>query len=187
MKKMVNELEEKEFPYYPSKNFTLKGSKNQFPSLQINKYNNLSEMNNNKVSFQNIHSYIIKNNVKMNLNNYKKINKKQKLINNNKPNNIHIFSTINDYWEKREKENKIKMDIIKRERDEKKYGDIYPKPKINKNTEAIINRIKENINNKILEEEQIEDQINRNIPIRTEKRSTYFKNNYKTCKNKNYM
>ena len=62
MKKMVNELEEKEFPYYPSKNFTLKGSKNQFPSLQINKYNNLSEMNNNKVSFQNIHSYNIQNN-----------------------------------------------------------------------------------------------------------------------------
>ena len=122
----------------------------------------------------------------MNLNNYKKINKKQKLINNNKPNNIHIFSTINDYWEKREKENKIKINIIKRERDEKKYGDVYRKPKINKNTEAIINRIKKNINNKILEEEQIEDQINRNIPIRTEKRSTYFKNNYKTCKNKNY-
>ena len=175
-----------------SKNIALNNQNNNIQNFEENqKYNfnfsNLSEsLEKNYSSKKNKKRDVIKG--KSNI--YKKIKGIQRQNNNkNKPNNIYIFPTTNDYWEKREKENAIKMEKIKKERYEKKYGELYSKPKINKNknTEEIMNRIKENINNKILEEEQIEDQINNNIPIKTEQCSTYFKNDYQIPKNnKNY-
>ena len=171
------------------------GINNNKYSFNINRNNNMenNDINNYSYNFSNLSDklkkyYTLNNNnknnndfIKVNLNNYNIIKRREKGKDNNKtPNNNHTYSKMNDYWEKREKKNKKKMEKIKKEREKKLYGNVYQKPKISKNSEDIINRIKENINNQILEEEQIEDQINRNIPVKTKQRELYFKNNYNT-------
>ena len=150
-------------------------------NLQNNDINNIYNYNFSNLNDKLKKYYTLNNNnntdfFKVNLNNNNKEKRKEKDNKNTKPNNIHIYSKMNDYWEKRERKNRTKMEKIKKERENKLYGNIYQKPKINKNSEDIINRIKENLNNQISEEEQIEDQINRNIPVKTEQTKLYFKN-----------
>ena len=134
-----------------SKNIALNNQNNNIQNFEENQKYNLNFGN---ISESLEKNYTPKNNKKRDVikgksNIYKKIKGIQRQNNNkNKPNNNYIFPTTNDYWEKREKENSIKMEKIKKERYEKKYGELYSKPKINKNTEEIINRIKEDINNK---------------------------------------
>ena len=176
---MKNELE-KEIALTNNNEFTLKQPEMEYLKLQNKnkstyKSNNTKNIINDKINSNN------KNNNKNNiyLNKFKNLNKTKKI-----KKNIHVFSTINDYWEKREKKNKIKMEKIKKEREQKTYGNIYAIPKINRNTQEIIQRIKEQSKNKISEEDQIEDQINRNVPIKTERRKIYFKNNFKNIKKK---
>ena len=150
-------------------------------NLQNNDINNIYNYNFSNLNDKLKKYYTLNNNnntdfFKVNLNNNNKEKRKEKENKNTKPNNIHIYSKMSDYWEKRERKNRKKMEKIKKERENKLYGNIYQKPKINKNSEDIINRIKENLNNQISEEEQIEDQINRNIPVKTEQTKLYFKN-----------
>ena len=156
-------------------------------------YNNNFRLNNNiKKDIENLIE-TKKNNIKNNsigskgkIINKSKSKSKNKKINQNS-NNIHAFSSVNDYWEIREKKNKKKMEKIKKEREQKIYGQIYPIPKINKNTQEIINRIKErDYDNNISIEDTIEDQINQNIPIKTKQKNNLFKNNilYSHKKNK---
>ena len=163
-----------------------------------NSYNNNYRLNDNiKKDIENLIlvNKSNKNNDK-NINNYNNDNKsksksksKSKKIKNikNNINNIHTYSTVNDYWENREKKNREKMNKIKKEREQKIYGELYPIPKINKNTQEIIERLKERIydNDYIPIEDQIEDQINKNIPIKTTKpNNMFFKNNFFTKNNK---
>ena len=158
-------------------------------SNEINEnYNNNFRLNNNiKKDIENLIE-TNKKNIKNNLNNSKgkisnksksKSKSKGKKISQNNQNNIHVFSSVNDYWENREKKNKEKMEKIKKEREQKIYGQIYPIPKINKNTQEIIDRIKERkYENNISVEDTIEDQINQNIPKKTKQTNNLFKNNF---------
>ena len=149
-------------------------------------YNNNFRLNNNiKKDIENLIE-TNKKNIKNNLNNSKgKIRNKSKSKSKNKKNsqnnqnNIHVFSSVNDYWENRDKKNKEKMEKIKKEREQKIYGQVYPIPKINKNTQEIIERIKERkYDNNISIEDTIEDQINQNIPKKTKQTNNLFKNNF---------
>ena len=168
--------------------------------------NNTNNMNNiNKNIIYNKNNYMLNNNNKRNIekilensnnanyisiinNNENKSNSKTKTNSQSKnnikndqgvQNNIHIFSTINDYWEKRNIKNKEKMKKIKKEREKKLYGEIYPRPKINKNTQEIIERIKEReYDNISIEENMKEDQINKKIPIRTKQKNYIFKKGF---------
>ena len=154
-------------------------------------YNNNYRLNeNNKRNMENI---IVNNNntnkVKINDNKIKskskskpKKNKNNKHTNNTQ-NNIHVFSTANDYWEKRGIKNKEKMNKIKKEREKKLYGEIYPIPKINKNTQEIIERIKERTYDNIPIEDQVEDEINKDIPKKTKQRNNLFKNSFYITQN----
>ena len=156
---------------------------------------NLNSINSIK-SFSNNDNEISKNfrlneKTKKNLENYIKTNKTEitkkklnnKIKNQNKnsnkksKNNNNIYSTVSNYWEDRDKKNKIKMQKIKKERDDKIYGELYPKPKISKNTEEIIQRLKERNFELALENEK-EEEINRNIPIKTKEKNYFFKTVY---------
>ena len=171
--------------------------------MQNNNINNNINYNNNyrlnENNKRNIENIIVNNN---NTNNVKIINNndnkskskskskpkksKNNKYTNNTQNNIHVFSTVNDYWEKRGIKNKEKMNKIKKEREKKLYGEIYPIPKINKNTQEIIERIKERTYDNIPIEDQVEDQINKDIPKKTKQRNNLFKNSfYITQKNSN--
>ena len=67
------------------------------------------------------------------------------------------------------------MQQIKKEREQKIYGELYPKPKISKNTKEIIQRLKER-NYELTEEDEYEEEINNNIPVKTkEKNYLYIK------------
>ena len=101
----------------------------------------------------------------------------------NNHNNINIYSQINNYWESRDKKNKIKMQQIKKEREEKIYGELSQKPKISKNSKEIIERLKER-NYELTEEDGYEEEINMNIPIRTKEKNYFFKTVYYSNKNK---
>ena len=161
------------------KNNNIDTMKKKIQYIQGNNYR-LNEINKKNIeNFIGINANI--NNI-TNINyNKKKSKSKDKKINkkiNNNTNNINIYSTVNDYWENREKKNKVKMEKIKKERDQKKYGEIYPIPKINKNTQDIIEKIKERIYNTISEEEQKEDEINKNVPIKMKLRNIFFENHF---------
>ena len=155
---------------------------------------------NNKID-QNINyndNYRLNDNIKKNIENLIGINKKNiglkqkenksrsksknkkvyKKPQKNNINNIHTFSKVDDYWKNREKKNKEKMEIIKKEREKKIYGEVYPIPKINKNTQEIIEKIKGRTYESIPMEDQIEDQINNNIPIKTRQKNMFFKNGF---------
>ena len=161
-------------------------SKKNFINLK-NKNNIINKKNNNNKKEMNYNFSNITNNIKnyftLNNNNESikkdKINKYLNTKDNSNFQNNNSFSKINDYWKKREEKNKLKMEKIKEERQQKLYGNIYPIPKINKNSKEIINKIKENQIIPVSEEDQIEDTINRNIPIKTEKRNTFFNNKNK--------
>ena len=153
---------------YNNEEFTLK--------IPTNEYSKLHSDHKNAYDSENRKFETDKNNNIINTNNNVTQNQRKNLKNNGKfKNNNHIFSTINDYWEKRESKNKIKMEEIKKEREKKIYGNIYPIPKINKQTKKNITRIKIQLKNQISEEDKIEDQINYNIPIKTEQ-NIYFNN-----------
>ena len=98
-------------------------------------------------------------------------------------NNINIYSKINNYWESRDKKNKLKMQQIKQEREQKIYGELSQKPKISKNSKIIIERLKER-SYELTEEDGFEDEINMNIPIRTREKNYFFKTVYYSNKNK---
>ena len=98
-------------------------------------------------------------------------------------NNINIYSKINNYWESRDKKNKLKMQQIKQEREQKIYGELSQKPKISKNSKIIIERLKER-SYELTEEDGYEDAINMNIPIRTREKNYFFKTVYYSNKNK---
>ena len=98
-------------------------------------------------------------------------------------NNINIYSKINNYWESRDKKNKLKMQQIKQEREQKIYGELSQKPKISKNSKIIIERLKER-SYELTEEDGYEDEINMNIPIRTREKNYFFKTVYYSNKNK---
>ena len=143
---------------------------------KINYSQNNNKNNKNKNYFLNNN---IKNIIKSNKNkkNIKKLNSKLK----NKKKDI--ISKLNIYWENRKKKNELKMKKIKKEREDKLYGELYPIPKINKNSKEIIERINEKSFEKINDEEQIEDEINNNIPIKTIPNNIHFRNNLNFCKN----
>ena len=102
-------------------------------------------------------------------------------------NNIRKLSSMNDYWAKRAKKNKIKMEQLEKEKNRKIYGEIYDKPKLNKNSIEIVKRLKQNTF-RLLPEEEIEDQINYNVPIKTLQNNynnKFYNNNTKLLSNKN--
>ena len=132
----------------------------------------------NEKTKKSLENYIKKNKTeitKKKLNN--KIKNQNKNSNKNSKNNNNIYSTVSNYWEDRDKKNKIKMQKIKKERDDKIYGELYPKPKISKNTKEIIQRLKERNFELALENEK-EEEINRNIPIKTKEKNYFFKTVY---------
>jgi hypothetical protein len=164
------------------------------PNLNsINSFKSLQ--NNNKTDFR------LNENTKKNLEKYiksKQANQQNKKIKDkifnqnmkinkdahkNNHNNINIYSQINNYWESRDKKNKIKMQQIKKEREEKIYGELSQKPKISKNSKEIIERLKER-NYELTEEDGYEEEINMNIPIRTKEKNYFFKTVYYSNKNK---
>ena len=162
--------------------------------LNLNSINSFKTFSNDGGNYKN---FRLNENAKKKLVHYIELNKgklpKKKSLNknNNKKgrtdknsnNKINIYSKINTYWENREKQNKIKMQKIKKEREQKIYGELFPKPKISKNTKEIIERLKER-NYEITSEDEKEDEINRNIPIRTKEKNYFFKTVYYSNKNK---
>ena len=175
----------------------------------INKYKNVLKNSQNLISINSFKSLPNDNNINFRLNEKakkslekyieskqaKKQNKKLKdkvkkqNININKiahrknHNNINIYSKINNYWESRDKKNKLKMQQIKQEREQKIYGELSQKPKISKNSKIIIERLKER-SYELTEEDGYEDEINMNIPIRTREKNYFFKTVYYSNKNK---
>ena len=175
----------------------------------INKYKNVLKNSQNLISINSFKSLPNDNNINFRLNEKtkkslekyieskqaKKQNKKLKdkvkkqNININKNahrknhNNINIYSKINNYWESRDKKNKLKMQQIKQEREQKIYGELSQKPKISKNSKIIIERLKER-SYELTEEDGYEDEINMNIPIRTREKNYFFKTVYYSNKNK---
>ena len=164
-------------------------NKNMFinnPNLNsINSFKSISNKNyrlneNTKKNLENfiesIKNKIQKNNKKVisKINNDKNMNKK---AHNNKNNNSSIYSKINSYWENHEKKNKIRMNIIKKEREKKIYGELLEKPKISKNSQDIIERLKERTY-ELTAEDEFEDEINRNIPVKTKEKNYFFKTVY---------
>ena len=120
-------------------------------------------------------------------NSIKKFNSKKKGLKSCSVNKIGKFSSMNDYWAERDKKNKIKMDQLIMERHHKIYGDIYDKPKLNKNTIEIVKRLKQSYFH-LSPEEEIEDQINHNIPIKTLQNNysnKFYNNNKKNLVDKN--
>ena len=61
----------------------------------------------------------------------------QKYANRNYTNNVNL----KQYWEKKNKKSQQKIESIKRERYEKEYGEIRKTPKIDQNSQKIINRL----------------------------------------------
>ena len=172
-------------------NFVLRNSPN------LNSINSFKSYTNN--NSHHIKNFRLNENVKKNLLNHIKSNKaifhnkkclnkiqiKNKKFNkkDNNNNNINVYSKVNDYWENREKQNKIKMLKIKKEREQKIYGELYPKPKISKNTKEIIERLKER-NYELTTEDELEEEINKNIPVKTKEKNYFFKTVYYSNKNK---
>ena len=179
MSKMPNFNEKNEF----DNEFTIRPTKNAQNILINNNFDNYfmkTNNNDNNITFQMNNSkksnnWILDNHIKkiiqetLNKNRFK--NDKKKL----NANNLYKFSPDNNYWEKREIINKERFEKIKQEREQKMYGNVYPIPKINKNSKEIIRRLREKLNEKTVEEDQIEDQINRNIPIRTQQSHAFFR------------
>ena len=188
----------------------LKEINNNFLGINnINKYKNVLKNSQNLISINSFKSLPNDNNINFRLNEKakkslekyieskqaKKQNKKLKdkvkkqNININKiahrknHNNINIYSKINNYWESRDKKNKLKMQQIKQEREQKIYGELSQKPKISKNSKIIIERLKER-SYELTEEDGYEDAINMNIPIRTREKNYFFKTVYYSNKNK---
>ena len=188
----------------------LKEINNNFLGINnINKYKNVLKNSQNLNSINSFKSLPNDNNINFRLNEKakkslekyieskqaKKQNKKLKdkvkkqNININKNahrknhNNINIYSKINNYWESRDKKNKLKMQQIKQEREQKIYGELSQKPKISKNSKIIIERLKER-SYELTEEDGYEDEINMNIPIRTREKNYFFKTVYYSNKNK---
>ena len=170
-------------------------------SQNINNINSFKSLPNNNPKYfrldentkKNLQKYIESNKNKLVKKSNQNIvkNKNQKL-NKNKHNNLNVYSKIDKYWENREKKNKIKMQQIKKEREQKIYGELYPKPKISKNTKEIIQRLKER-NYELTEEDEYEEEINNNIPVKTKEKNYFFKTMYYSNKiklnkkNKNKM
>ena len=170
-------------------------------SQNINNINSFKSLPNNNPKYfrldentkKNLQKYIESNKNKLAKKSNQNIvkNKNQKL-NKNKHNNLNVYSKVDKYWENREKKNKIKMQQIKKEREQKIYGELYPKPKISKNTKEIIQRLKER-NYELTEEDEYEEEINNNIPVKTKEKNYFFKTMYYSNKiklnkkNKNKM
>ena len=151
-----------------------------FKSLQNNNVNNNINFRLNEITKKKLENYMesTKNKFpKKNIQNNPKKQKQNKNLNKKTNNNTNIYSKVNNYWEIREKKNKIKMLRIKKEREDKIYGELYPKPKISKNTQEIIERLKER-NYELTAEDEYEEEINRNIPIRTKEKNYFFKTVY---------
>ena len=159
------------------------------PNLNsISSFKSFTNKNNN-----NSNHFRLNKNTKKKLQNYMESNKnkfsKEKIQNKikkqiqnkhlkkNENNIINIYSKVNNYWENREKQNRIKMQRIKKEREDKIYGELYPKPKLSKNTNIIIERLKER-NCELAIEDECEEEINRNIPIKTKEKNYFFKTVY---------
>ena len=174
-----------------SSNNNINNQKKLFKNSQnLNSINSFKSFSNNNDISKN---FRLNSNTRNNLENYMKenkteINKKKlnnKIKNQNKNSNKNPknnnYSKISNYWEDRDKKNKIKMERIKKEREDKIYGELYPKPKISKNTKEIIERIKERNFELALENEK-EEEINSNIPIKTKEKNYFFKTVYYTNK-----
>ena len=146
---------------------------NYFMKTNNNENNITFQMNTNKKSNNFILDEHIKRIIQETLNKNIIKNDKKKL----NANNLYKFSPDNNYWEKREKINKERFEKIKQEREQKMYGNIYPIPKINQNSKEIIRRLRSKLNEKNVEEE-IEDQINRNIPIKTQQSHAFFRKDF---------
>ena len=158
---------------------------NSFKSLQNN---NNTDFRLNENTKKNLEKYIKskqanQQNKKIKDKIFKQNMKINKDAHKNNHNNKNIYSQINNYWENRDKKNKIKMQQIKKEREEKIYGELSQKPKISKNSKEIIERLKER-NYELTEEDGYEEEINMNIPIRTKEKNYFFKTVYYSNKNK---
>ena len=163
--------------------------KNMFvnnPNLNsVNSFKSISNKNYrlNENTKKNLENFIESNKNKIQKNNKKVISKinndknMNKKAHNNKNNNSSIYSKINNYWENHEKKNKIRMNIIKKEREKKIYGELLEKPKISKNSQDIIERLKERTY-ELTAEDEFEDEINRNIPVKTKEKNYFFKTVY---------
>ena len=168
----------------------LKNSKNL---ISINSFKSLPNDNNinfrlNEKAKKSLEKYIESKQAKKQNKKLKDKVKKQnininKIAHRKNHNNINIYSKINNYWESRDKKNKLKMQQIKQEREQKIYGELSQKPKISKNSKIIIERLKER-SYELTEEDGYEDEINMNIPIRTREKNYFFKTVYYSNKNK---
>ena len=167
--------------------------KNDFRNSQnLNSINSFKSLpNDNHINFRlnektkkNLEKYIRS---KQNIKRKDKIQKQNIKINKNahkkNQNNLNTYSKINNYWESRDKKNKLKMQQIKQEREQKIYGELSQKPKISKNSKVIIERLKER-SYELTEEDGYEDEINMNIPIRTKEKNYFYKIVYYSNKNK---
>ena len=167
--------------------------KNSQNLISINSFKSLPNDNNinfrlNEKAKKNLEKYIESKQAKKQNKKLKDKVKKQnininKIAHRKNHNNINIYSKINNYWESRDKKNKLKMQQIKQEREQKIYGELSQKPKISKNSKIIIERLKER-SYELTEEDGYEDEINMNIPIRTREKNYFFKTVYYSNKNK---
>ena len=167
--------------------------KNSQNLISINSFKSLPNDNNinfrlNEKAKKSLEKYIESKQAKKHNKKLKDKVKKQnininKIAHRKNHNNINIYSKINNYWESRDKKNKLKMQQIKQEREQKIYGELSQKPKISKNSKIIIERLKER-SYELTEEDGYEDEINMNIPIRTREKNYFFKTVYYSNKNK---
>ena len=150
-----------ESPNNLENDFNLKNTKKEYIFQLNNELDNKEEeMCDNYNIGDNIRKYFTLNNNIYKKNKTVKLNENAKAI--QKKNNIKKISIPSGCLEKK---NTIKISKIKEEREQQIYGNIYQNPKINKNSNNAIQFFEE-------------DQINQNIPIKTEPRTIYFKENY---------
>ncbi len=163
----------------PSNNNNINNNNN---NLQFIQQKEEEEEEKNKNNFKK--NYPLSLNITSNINKMNIPNVNNNNLYNYSCNNFNSFSSTNAYWEKRERQNKLKMKEIKKEREKKIYGEMYQKPKISKGSEEIIKKIRDKSFDIIKfsgdsygEDFQQEDEINRNIPIRIQQSKNFFKTN----------
>lgn len=77
-------------------------------------------------------------------NNMKKQMSNRTSLNNSNTNNINtsrVYSSADPYWEKRKYDTNIKLNTIKKEREQKEFNEIKPKPTISKRSQQIVKKL----------------------------------------------
>ena len=77
-------------------------------------------------------------------NNMKKQMSNRTSLNNSNTNNINtsrVYSSADPYWEKRKYDTNTKLNTIKKEREQKEFNEIKPKPTISKRSQQIVKKL----------------------------------------------